>query len=461
MAVVPRKRKNRTVYGVLTSWAGGDHWELVGPNRREAELLDKQRKREVKAGTFRPGELTDVASVKAFADRWLELRDNRSAENERALVKRHVLSVEWFASLKMGEVRPRHIIKLIDEMSRGTLSAKSVSNVMGIIRVMFRDAVIQDVLTTSPYIVPHGTLKRSGVKRKPYDADEVLALIGPAVGEKERIWNTLAFYTGARCGEICGLRWSDWDEKPVPLGALTIERQYEGQALKTERPRVTPVHPELADALAAWRERWSFHFLHRPGPNDLIVPRLMPGCDPEPMTKNAAYKAWVRACSAAKVTNRSIHSSRHTFITFARRGGADPKIVELVTHNPKGTIIDRYTTRDWAELCSAVLAVCYAPNDGPVDGSSLNHSNSGSRAWTRTSESSETPREAGAIGETGGFETPGIHQLAPCADARLDACPTDDDPEAFEWASTLAEHAERARVAEVLWGANAPGEVLA
>jgi integrase len=396
MAVVPRKRSGGVVYGVLTSWAGGKHWELVGANKREAETLNRKRLREVEAGTFRPGELTDAASVRAFAERWLELRANRSAENDRALVRRHVLSVSWFADMRIADVRPRDVLRLIAELDKTALSRKSVSLVMGLVRVMFRDAVIGDVLTATPYVVPRGVLKRSGERRTPYEAAEVRALLTTAAGERERVWNAIAFYTGARCGEVCGLRWGDWAETPVPLGALSIARQYEGQVLKTERARVVPVHPELEAVLSGWRARWSFHFLRRPEPGDLIVPALG---GQTALTKSSAYKAWLRSCKASGVSNRSVHSTRHTFITLAQRGGADRRVVELITHNPKGTIIDVYTTRDWAELCEAVLCLSF---DAPVDVGSNGSGNSGSSAWTRTSAIGDKPSAASQNLETDG-----------------------------------------------------------
>lgn len=435
MAVVPRKRKRGMVYGVLTSWSGGEDWELIGPNKREAERIDAMRKREVKAGTFRPGAITDAASVRAFAERWLEKRTNRTAENDRSLIRRHVLTVTWFASARMADVRPKDILKLAEELKGGTLSPKSVSLVMGLVRVMFRDAVIDDVLQASPYVVPRGTLKRSGKKRTPYEAAEAWALMSGAVGERERVWNAIAFYTGARCGEVCGLRWGDWDEAPAPLGCLTIERQYDGQVLKTERPRVAPVHPELARVLTWWRDRWSFHFLRRPGTNDLICPRSVLGGELEPLTKNAAYKAWIRSCKAAKVTNRSVHSTRHTFITHAQRGGAEQKLVELITHNAKGTIIDRYTTRSWAELCQATLSVQY---DGPLDAEPNDGGNDGSRAWTRTSESAKTTRETRVAGEAPCPEDRAKDADSAWVDAPLDARPTDDSGVYHGSAWTLA-----------------------
>jgi len=72
------------------------------------------------------------------------------------------------------------------------------------------------------------------------------------------------------------------------------------------------------------------------------------------MTKSSAYNGWIRACAAAGVNNRSVHSTRHTSITLTQRLGAQEKTVLRITHNPKGTIIDTYDHRDWAEFCAAV-----------------------------------------------------------------------------------------------------------
>jgi len=376
MAVVPRKRVGGVVYGVLTSWPGGEpFWELVGANKREAETLDKQRRREVKAGTFRPGELTGASTVAAYAALWLAKRSNRAADLDRVAMAGHVLSRAWFARLPMVEVRPKKILRLIEELkAEGKLAPKTITNVLALVRVMFRDAAIEDVVSASPYVVPRGALKRAGKKRSPYTPAEMEALVSEVVGERELVWNSLAFYLGLRLGEVCGLRWGDWDQRPAPLGAMSITRQYVDQVLKTERPRVGPVHPFLAAVLAAWKARWALHFLHQPGLDDFIVPMV----DGSPMTRSSAYKMWLRSCKAAQVTNRSVHSTRHTFITLTLRGGAERRIVERITHNPKQEIIDVYTTHEWSEFCRAVLCLDSARASKPAPGSGSSGGNGGS-----------------------------------------------------------------------------------
>jgi integrase len=395
MAVVERKHKRATSFWVVTSCKGVKHWELVGTNKREAETLNRTRRREVKEGTFKPGQMTAEVSVSTFLKTWLETRKNRNAQTERRLLEMHVLTVDWFTKLPMGDVRPKHLLKLIDELrAAGALAEKSISLVMGLVRVAFRDAVIGDVLEASPYVVPRGSLKRSGVKREPYTSSEAAALL--TVPEPMwRAWNHVALYGGLRCGEICGLHWGDLDNIATGVpGALRVERQYSGQKLKTERPRIVPVHPELDAELRRWFYTWTAIQCRKPEPGDL----MFPGAGMTALSKSSAYKAWLRGCKAVGVVNRSVHSTRHTFITFARRGGAPMELVELVTHNPKGTIVDRYTTRDWSELCTVVLAVRYGtPVDSAVDSGTNGPSSNGSEAWTRTSE---VPGNSGELGQT-------------------------------------------------------------
>jgi integrase len=371
MAVVPRKRANGIVYWVCTSFRGEKHWERSGTDKREAERLDARRKREVKAGTFAPTTDGNRANVKTWATTWLAKRTVRAADIERGQIRDHVLTREWFASLQLRDVRPRHMIRLVEELKDaprkrrpGTLSQKSVSNVIGILRTMFRDAVIQELMDQNPVAaLPRGMLSRKGQKREPYQLEDVRALLCKAGHPQRAVFAALAFYCGLREGEGCGRRWRDWDRAAKPLGALIVSTQYVDKSLKTDRPRKVPVHPELAAILDWWwNVGWEIVYCRKPGPDDWIVPQL--GLPDVAHTKSSGYKLWRRACAHAGVTNLSLHSTRHTFLTLARRNGARKDVIEKVTHNAKGDVVDTYTHFDWAPLCEAVL--CF-PSVLPVD----------------------------------------------------------------------------------------------
>jgi integrase len=420
VAVVARKRKHSTVYYVATTWSGGQDWERIGTDKREAERIDALYLKQVKAGTFRPKQVTEAAAVKVYAAAWFQKRTNRNKASDKVLFGTHVLGLTDFANMAMRDVRPRHILDVIDRLrAAGALSEKSITLALGLVRVMFRDAVIDEVVGVSPYVVPRGKLSRQGETRQPYAREEAAALVGPAVGEREQVWNTLAFYTGARCGEICGLRWSDWDERPSPLTALRIERQYDGQTTKTGRARIVAVHPRLALLLAAWRARWSLYYLRRPGPNDPIVPA--PQREIRHQTKSSAYKAWVRSCSKVGVVNRTVHSTRHTFITLALRGGAAEGTVLRLTHNPSGKIIDVYNHRAWLEFCEAVMLLDLPGLDAPLDATPASLGDSGSSSWTRSKGATGNRENSENEASSGGSENPDESEKGPRRGALLDA----------------------------------------
>ncbi|HEU4731735.1 MAG TPA: site-specific integrase [Kofleriaceae bacterium] len=373
MTVVAKQRAKKTIFYIVFPWQGKRVWERVGPDRREAERLDTKRRKEVKDATYEPpGERRATIVLQKLRD-WTTTRKIRSADNEAALLERHVLRRSWFANLPLADVRPKHLVRLVNEMKttrppgeedekeRNPLGEKSIAIVIGALHTFFRDQYIAELVPANPVVLPRGLLSRKSANpRAPYTLQEIARLTSPvclrgqdgAEYPDQVVWNALAFYTGGREGEICGLRWSDWDEASAPLGCLTLERQYGGARLKTDRDRRVPVHPDLARALKAWRrEGFELVFGRSPRPDDFIVPHR----DDVPHTKSSAYKMWLRSCELAGVTNRSLHSTRHSFITHARRGGARREIVEQITHNAAGTIVDRYTHWEWEPLCEAML----------------------------------------------------------------------------------------------------------
>lgn len=369
MAVVDRKRKGFTTYYSVVPWHGKQHWKNCGHDRREAERIDRERVKAVKAGTFHPdaGEASTFTLLQWF-ESWFKARDVKSKADEERWIRRHVLSRPRFAKLELQEATPPDFDDLARELKmqprsdddRRPLSDKSISNIMGVLHVMFEDAQRAKHCRGNPVNLKRKTLNRDPVVAKEaYTPAEVAVLIRHAsIPEDVRVLNALAFLTGMREGEVCGRRWRDLDDGVEPLWSLDVGTQYGGAPLKTGRPRVVPVHPELAEILRTWATG-GFQLLttRMPTPDDFIVPLVTPRAKTPHHTRSTYYKAFIRACKAAGVRPRSLHSTRHTFISMARRGGALKDRVEKITHNAKGDMVDRYTHVDWQPLCEAVLKI--------------------------------------------------------------------------------------------------------
>lgn len=366
MAVVARKRKSGTVYYVVHAWQGKQVAEKVGTSKREAEIRDRAMKREIKAGTYLPPSSSRAITLRQFAESWAAKRTNASADDERRSLRLYVLSRPWLADKRLDEVRPADIDRLIEELRRETkpdgsrrLSEKTIANAVGVLRVMFQSAVRLDLCMRQPVVLERGAVKRAPVdERETYTPAEVMVLIRHhQIPWPIRVLNALCLLAGLREGEACGRRWRDLEDAQ-PLACLMVRDQYGGRPLKTERPRAVPVHPVLAEILEAWAsEGFELYTGRRPSTEDFIVPNVSPRARAGHHTRSSYYKAFVRYAEAAGVRPRSLHATRHTFISLCRRGGAPKDVLERVTHNSRGDIVDRYTHWDWAPLCEAVLCL--------------------------------------------------------------------------------------------------------
>jgi integrase len=426
VAIVERPTKKGIVYWVVTR----GHGERVGFDRREAERVNARRKKEVKAGTFAP-EVSGAVKVGTYLQSWLDSRTNRGAITDRSLIRNHGLTCEWLCEMRMEDVRPRHAKKFVLELQAKVspktgkpLKPKYIANINGAMKAAFSAALLDEVVERDVWRLPDGIISKQSEEADPYTRAEAATLLASAEGGR-RVWLALAFYTGMRCGEVCGRRWRDWDREPTPLGALDIATQYQDQKLKTDNPRVCPVHPELARVLQDW---WASGFeavyLRKPRLDDFIVPSRQ--TMDVSLKRSATYKGIAKDCKRAGVVCRGQHATRHTFISAAQRDGADKSVVEQLTHNAAGTMIDRYTHREWDELCAAIL--CLRPYGQKLDATLYRDCLEGKKpvescsdSRTRTQGSSREPREsAEAVGREGigrqlkraGYRVPGAELAA-------------------------------------------------
>lgn len=377
MAVVAKRRKSgKVAYYVVTRWRNKLCWELSGNVRRDAESLDAQRKREKKAGVFQPPRrIAGIRlTIRGYVDEVAELRKKRSSardpEREMSWVRRHVCNRSWLADIPMQDVRPRMCDRLVHELRTNTIDGKpaadrkplkdkSINNVLHGLRTMFRTAVREELIENQPVELEPRMLRLSAhTEREIYAPAEVRALLDhESLPHHERVLIAMAFYTGMRNGEICGRRVRDIIDAPGLL-ALNVDSQYDGLPLKTDNPRTVPIHPELRDLLSDWLENgFALYAKRAPRPDDFIVPNKSPWANCENHTKKTLLGVLKRACSATGVTYRSLHSTRHTFTSVARRAGVSERALGLITHNPRGRIIDVYTHTDWEPLCDVIRAV--------------------------------------------------------------------------------------------------------
>jgi integrase len=374
MAVVPRTRASGvTVFYVVNTWPqkpgkSKQQSENIGTSKRAAEIRDRAMKKEIADGTYQPPSTRTRPTLGAECHLFNSKRTNVYAPTERALFRRYIEPRPWLTEAALDDVKPAsHIDRLVDELraektgsGQRRLSDKTISNVLGYLGLVFKAAVRADRCLANPVVLAPRTLQRAPeVEKETYTGAELVVLTSHhTIPWPLRVLNGLCGFGGLRLGEAAGLRWRDLDGQASPLPGLVVDRQYGGQTTKTGRPRVVPVHPELVRILNAWAtEGFELVVGRKPTPEDPIVPIVSSRSAVGHYSRSTYYKAFIRTAELAGVRPRSIHSLRHTMITLARRGGARKDVLEKVTHNARGDIVDRYTHLDWLPLCEAVLCL--------------------------------------------------------------------------------------------------------
>lgn len=337
--------------------------EAAGSSIAEAVALLTRRRREAAEGALPDERGTGALTLSAYAVTCFGLRAEkgvRTVHRERQLFRDHC--EPHLGAMRLDAIQPRDVERWIDTLTRsGTLSPKSILNTHGVLGAVLQRARFDGVIQSNPARdLPRGVLPRNVRRREvgSWTRAEVETLISDErIPEDRRVAYAIASFSGARLGEIAGLRWRDLDTKAEPLWRWALRSQYDGVELKTERPRDVPIHPELRRVLAAWKvEGWPRYMTRHPRPDDFVVPRP----DGTVHSDNSlGSKSVERHCAIVGVdkTGRDFHSFRRFFVTHARTDGAREMFLERVTHNAAGTMLDRYTYAGWAELCEAVTCL--------------------------------------------------------------------------------------------------------
>lgn len=338
----------------------------------EARVMVAAIEEEIRKGTRR-AEIGPL-SVTEWGVRWQDERLARvpkvwNAKSEWRQVELHALPVlvddkTRFGRMRIEDVRPRHALAFIRGLRRRQLAPRSVANIWGTVHKIFADAVIEELLSGNPMVLPD-TERPRRVDADPtwrskavYTRAEAEALVtGVDLDDDRRMLYALALLGGLREGEVSDRRWRDYDPDAEPLGRLSVHSSYRrankvAKGTKTEAVREVPVHPLLAAMLAQWKlTGWEERFGRKPKPDDLIVPNRKG----RHHTEDSVMKGLRRDVKLLGLREgRRYHDMRRTFISLALAGGAPEVVLERVTHNAKGNVISQYNTVPWDALCAAV-----------------------------------------------------------------------------------------------------------
>ncbi len=153
--------------------------------------------------------------------------------------------------------------------------------------------------------------------------------------EQWRDFFYLEIMTGLRRGEICALKWWDFDivERKLHVNRSVTPHGAIGKAKTCYSERVIKlpysVHQVLVNRKTSAQSEWMF-----PQPKDLS----------KPITGESALRQLKVILKSSGLPNIRFHDLRHTFATHAVSAGIDPKTLSSILGHSKASFsLDRYT----------------------------------------------------------------------------------------------------------------------
>ena len=159
---------------------------------------------------------------------------------------------------------------------------------------------------------------------------EIRALLNAADSEKYKTLYMMAIFTGARQGELLGLKWSDveWETKQVHVQRNFTKGRFFDTKTKTSRRKI-----DLAPTMLLQLKKWKLAC--PPNEPDLVLPNEAgQPMNYSNMMSRHYVPALVKACIATKLENGTIegairfHDLRHTFASLLIAQGENIKYVQ-------------------------------------------------------------------------------------------------------------------------------------
>jgi integrase len=206
----------------------------------------------------------------------------------------------------------------------------TVNRTLALLRKVLNDAVRWGHLQHAPKVRLLKVPEQPFLFLRREQASEFLALAAEKTPNDAPLYQT-AIYTGARMGELYGLRWSDVD---MNRQQITIARSYAQPFPKSKKPRHVPIGPELAAALRAWR---------RDCP--LAADLVFPGADGKMRPRERAPRGFADLAEAVRVPGKdaiTFHDLRHTAASLMVMSGVNLRTVQRMLGHSTVTVTEKY-----------------------------------------------------------------------------------------------------------------------
>lgn len=279
-------------------------------------------------------------TLSEWMDQWLVNMDGTVRPNTlngyRSYIENHIRP--HLGEKRILQIKAADVQKLYDKLGQ-TLASGSVRRIHTTLHSIMKAA-------QQAHLIPKNSVEKVTPPRFSYQqkhvlTDEQLGRFMEVIKE-DAVWHDF-FYTeimtGLRRGEICGLRWEDFDEVAGTLKVCRTVRRETGGGLTTGDTKTYAgtrkiLLPPSVTAILKERKKTAL--------TEWIFPN--PLCLEQPMNPASAYYHMKLLLKKAGLPDIRFHDLRHTFATHAMASGVDVKTLSgILGHTRAAFTLDTYT----------------------------------------------------------------------------------------------------------------------
>lgn len=319
-------------------------------------------------------------SVAACAEKWIALRTKDSRVAPATLANNRLHLNNWilprFGTRAIAALEVPELRAFVREV-REQRSASTTRNVYYTLCTLYSDAMAEGWVNSPANLVAHPGVQRElpelearAVVAVPMEWARVLVGDG-RIALEWRARYALAFTSGARDGEIAGLRWRDVEmEAEIPVfrieqAVALIGEKGKGGFAKVKGPktkgskRTMPLHSAAMALLVEWRARWSELVGREPTAEDLVFPGP-DGGPSRPKSAEQMREDLERVGLPVEIRGRPVEfrATRASFATWLEEAGvAEGVRKRLMGHAVRDVTERHYTVRETEQLANAVSRI--------------------------------------------------------------------------------------------------------
>ncbi|MBL3519465.1 site-specific integrase [Arcobacter lanthieri] len=310
----------------------------INGKRTSTKLKDTPSNRKFLENQHRNDEFYQKFNVKIKAKTVIEFCEEVLEEKEKKLQPTTMKAynslfqsriIPFFDKKNPHEILPRHLKEWYSTFKDKSTLATCVN---GILKLAFENAIIEGYIKNSPFIVSFPTFK-SYYEMKPFNLQEIKLLLDNSTGWLRNFLG-IAFFTGARTGEILALEWKDidFDEKTININKTRTSGITKSPKTKSSN-RIIDMLPQCETFLREQRRitglkqniflRKSNTLFHHSG--ELALD-------------------WYKLLKELNLGKRNIYQTRHSFASNMLSNKENPLWVsQMLGHKNLNVTLEKYT----------------------------------------------------------------------------------------------------------------------